>query len=79
MEGICPGLWGWKLVYEQPNVHLVHKSVLLFTITLANLDQFQGRSQKFVSEGDKTWGQKSPSGSTGRALVGVWGLAEDIR
>ena len=30
-------------------------------------------SQKFVSEGDKTGRLKSPSGSRGRALVGVWG------
>jgi len=35
----------------------------------------QERSQKFVSEGDKTrgLGEKSPSRSRGRALVEVWG------
>ena len=35
----------------------------------------QGRSQKFVSEGDKPgdWGQKSPSGVQGQNPVGVLG------
>jgi len=34
-----------------------------------------GRSEKFVSEGDKTgdWGQKSPSGVHGQSPGGVWG------
>jgi len=39
----------------------------------------QGHSQKFVSEGDKTGGIGSPTGSRGRALVGVWGFAPRSR
>jgi len=40
-----------------------------------NCSRNQGRSQKIVSEGDKTGtGDKSPSGVQGRSPGGAWGL-----
>jgi len=75
-----------SLVIQPNNTHLPTDNSYYSAVTKLPVRQSpranRGVARNLFRRGDKTggmpdWGQKSPSGSRGRALVGVWGLADE--